>query len=312
MGLADDARQLGSAGLAILRRPAAVWRELRLLLGGNPESYYEFLGDDVLEAQDGGFTDSNKPLWLNLGYWKEAHSYPDACAAMARLLAEAARLGPGDVVLDAGFGFGEQDIQWAREHGVARIIGVNVTRMHVDVARARVRARGLEDRVDLRVGSATELPLDDASVDKVVALESAFHFDTRERFFDEALRVLRPGGRIALADCIPYLGERPQGLVQRLGWRRWGIPAANMYDRDGYRERLEAHGFVETRIDSIRHHVFPGMHKYAELRRRGVAMAKARIELSAQEVERVLGVEVWARQGGLTDYVIASARKPVA
>jgi microcystin synthetase protein McyJ len=312
VGFADDVKQLGAAGLGVLKNPGALWREIRLLASANPESYYEFLGDDVLEAQDQRFADGDKPLWLNLGYWKEAHSYPDACVAMARKLAEAGHLGPGDVVVDCGFGFGEQDILWAREHRVAKIIGLNVTRLHVEVAQKRVAARGLADRVDLRLGSATEMPIDAASADKVVALESAFHFDTREKFFDEAFRVLRPGGRIASADCVPWLGERPSGLVQRLGWRRWGIPPANMYDRDGYAEKLRTHGFVDVHIESIRHHVFPGMHKYAEQRKRGVAMDAARVELTPEDVERCLGVEVWARQGGLTDYIIASAVKPSA
>lgn len=303
-------RQLGTAGLGVLRNPGALWREIRLLVASNPENYYEFLGDDVLEAQDQRFADGAKPLWLNLGYWRDAHTYPDACSAMARRLADAAQFGPGDIVLDCGFGFGEQDILWAVERNVAKIIGLNVTRLHVDVARRRMQERGLTERVDLRLGSATEIPLDAASVDKVVALESAFHFDTREKFFDEAFRVLRHGGRIATADCVPWVGERPSGLVQRLGWRRWGIPPANMYDRDAYREKLEAHGFTDAQVESIRHHVFPGMHKYAAQRSRGVPMEVARVDLTSDDIERVLGVEVWARQGGLTDYVIASAVKP--
>ena len=88
-----------------------------------------------------------------------------------------------------GFGFAEQDLLWVREYDVARIIGVNVTKLHVDVAQARAKALGLEGRLDLRLASATELPIEAESVTKVVALESAFHFDTREKFFDEAMRV---------------------------------------------------------------------------------------------------------------------------
>ena len=52
------------------------------------------------------------------------------------------------------------------------------------------------------------------------------------------------------------------------------------------------------------------MHRYAELRKRGVPMDQAVVELSAEDIERCLGVEVWKKQGGLTDYVIISARKP--
>lgn len=310
MSFADDMKQLGAAGLDVLRNPGALWRELRLLATSSPEHYYEFLGDDVLEAQDQGFANGDKPLWLNLGYWKDAHTYPEACVAMARKLADAAQLGAGDVVVDCGFGFGEQDILWATERNVAKIIGLNVTRLHVEVAQKRVAARGLAERIDLRLASATEMPLDAASADKVVALESAFHFPTREKFFDEAFRVVKPGGRIATADCVPWLGERPGGFVQRLGWRRWGIPPENMYDREAYAHKLTAHGFVDARIESIRHHVFPGMHKYAAQRARGVSMDEARVELTPDDVEQVLGVDVWARQGGLTDYIIASAVKP--
>lgn len=305
----EDMRQLGSASLKTLGKPGVFVRELMLLVRSDPADYYAFLGDDVLEAQNQGFENPDKPLWLNLGYWKTARTYPDAAADLARKLADAARLGPGDVVVDAGFGFGEQDLLWVRERNVARIVGVNVTELHVEVAKQRVAARGLSDRIDLRLASATELPLEAGSVDKVVALESAFHFDTRERFFEEAARVLKPGGILATADCMPFVGEKPSGLANRLGWRRWGVPPANIYDREEYARRLAAKGFGNIEVESIRQYVFPGMHRYAELRQRGVPLHEAKIELSEQDVRECLGVEAWRKQGGLTDYVIISAQK---
>jgi hypothetical protein len=109
---------------------------------------------------------------------------------------------------------------------------------------------------------------------------------------------------------MPFLGEKPSGLVNRVGWRRWGVPPANIYDREAYAQKLAAQGFVEVEVESIRNHVFPGMHRYSELRQRGVPMADAQVELSAEDVESCLGVENWAKFGGLTDYVIFAARKP--
>jgi microcystin synthetase protein McyJ len=309
VALSDDVRHLSSAWLQVLAKPNAWLREMALMVRGDPQSYYAFLGDDVLEAQDQGFADRDKPLWLNLGYWEKARAYPDACADLARRLARAARFAKGDTVVDCGFGFGEQDLLWMREFELGRIVGVNVTPLHVEVARKRMQAHGLGDRVDLKLASATQLPLEAGSADKVVALESAFHFDTREQFFAEAHRVLKPGGRIATADCVPFPGEAPSGLVNRLVWRRWGVPVANIYDRNAYREKLEGAGFEDVEIESIRNYVFPGMHRYAELRRQGKPMDDARIELSAQDIERCLGVELWQKQGGLSDYVIFSAVK---
>ena len=83
----------------------------KLFFSSDAANYYKFLGDDVVEGQHGEYTDAQKPLWLNLGYWETARRYPDAAGAMARTLGEAARLGPRDHLLDVGFGFAEQDFR---------------------------------------------------------------------------------------------------------------------------------------------------------------------------------------------------------
>jgi microcystin synthetase protein McyJ len=230
----------------------------KLFMSATPEQYYEYLGDDVVEGQHGRFADPTKPLWLNLGYWKTARKYPDAAAALATRLAEFAALGPNDALLDVGFGFAEQDLFWVRQFGVKHITGINITAMQVELANKRVAAQNLSDRIDLRVGSATKLEFADSSFDKVTALECAHHFDTRQAFFEEAFRVLRPGGRLATADGISSPGDPQLGFVNRMALKRWCAPSANVYDRNEYSRRLSELGFVNIRAESIRNYVFPG------------------------------------------------------
>src|SRR5947208_1530322 len=152
------------------------------------QSSAALLYTDESRGDDPG--DGDRPMWHNLGYWKKARTTAEACADLARYLATAAEFQPADEVLDVGCGCGEQDILWSRELGISRIVGMDITPRRVDLARARVAGAGLSDRIEIRHGSATELPFADESFDKVVALECALHFRTRERFFGEAFRVL--------------------------------------------------------------------------------------------------------------------------
>lgn len=280
----------------------------KLAWQADPVRYYEYLGDDVVEGEGSRPETLDRPLWLNLGYWQTARTYPEAASAMARLVAEAAQLSADDRLLDVGFGFAEQDFFWLEHFGVKSITGLNITPMQVERATQRAAQRGLEARLDLRVGSATDVPFSAASFDKVTALECAHHFDTREQFFREAFRVLRPGGRLALSDGLPLPGHKPLNLATRLVLRRWASPTTNYYDRHVYQRKLEAIGFVDVQCRPIGNQVFAATLRYAALRRSGQSIEAAVVEaLTPEQVEE--GLKQWAPLG-LNDYLIVSARKP--
>lgn len=295
---------------SLLRALDTVVRSPGMLWNSDPEEYYRYLGDDVVEGQSTGFADPQKPLWLNLGYWKDARFYPDAAKALATKLAQAAHLQAGDKLLDVGFGFGEQDVYWSKAYELGRIEGINITRSQVERASARVAELGLSDRIVLQEGSAVELPFDADTFDNVTALESAHHFDTRQRFFEEAFRVLRPGGWLGTADGVAAPGQAVTWL-QRMALRRWCVPLVNVYDSGEYCRRLAQVGFVDVQSESIRNYVFPGCTKYQRLRQQGVPMAEASVELTPQDIEQCTGLKLF-EMTGLSDYVIVSARKPDA
>lgn len=284
-------------------------RSVRLVRQPSAAAYYTTLGDDAIDFLDEGYVNDSKPLWLNLGYWKEARTYPDACVALVELLGTYGGLKPGDEVLDVGCGFAEQDFVLLERFKLARITGIDITPVHVDKGRERVVKRGLENQIDFRLGSATAIEFPDASFDKVLALECAFHFDTREQFLREAFRVLKPGGSIAIADMLPLPGSK-SGRANVFARRYGFIPEANLYDREEYSRRLAAMGFDDVLVESIRQDVFPGMANYSRQRLDGKKMDEVVVDVSEDDRARCRGVEMWERGSGLTDYVMVSARKP--
>src|SRR5690606_22499327 len=142
--------------------------------------------------------------FANYGRWsRDDLTLELAAEALTELVATSAGLRPGDHVLDVGAGYGAGAVIYAKRCRPASITGIDITPVRIEEGRKYVAAHGVADIVTLQLGSATAMDFADASFDKLVSVECAFHFDTRLDFLREAARVLRPGGTLALTDMIP-------------------------------------------------------------------------------------------------------------
>ena len=157
-----------------------------------------------------------------------------------------AKLSPGEHVLDLGSGSGTDVFCAGVQVGpTGRVVGVDFTDEQIEKA-ARLRDRDGFEQVEFAEASIDALPFEDATFDVVISNGVINLSPIKHRVFAEAARVLRPGGRLALADIVSgkALRERTRRNVEL-----WAACIAGAIPRKNYVEALEGVGF---RIDDLR------------------------------------------------------------
>jgi arsenite methyltransferase len=156
-----------------------------------------------------------------------------------------AALKPGDVVVDLGSGAGFDCFLAAQRVGPAgRVIGVDMTHEMLDRARANA-ARGGVANVEFRLGEIEHLPVADATADMVIS-NCVINLSTdKPQVFREALRVLKPGGRLMVSDLV--LAQPLPSSVARSVAAYAGCIAGAML-RDDYLAAIREAGFAEAEV----------------------------------------------------------------
>jgi arsenite methyltransferase len=191
-----------------------------------------------------------RPLALRLGYPGDLlDAIPaEALASFAGVgyHLDLAALSPGDKVLDLGSGSGTDVFCAARKVGeTGHVIGVDFTDEQIGKA-TRLRDRDGFTHVEFVEASIESLPFGDAAFDVVISNGVINLSPVKHRVFAEAARLLRPGGRLALADIVSgrALKERTRRNVEL-----WAACIAGAIPRRTYLDTIEAAGF---RVKEVR------------------------------------------------------------
>lgn len=156
-----------------------------------------------------------------------------------------ASLKPGETVLDLGSGGGFDAFLSARQVGeTGKVIGVDMTPAMVSLARENA-AKGKFEQVEFRLGEIEHLPVADHSVDVIISNCVINLSPEKQQVYNEAFRVLKPGGRIAISDTVA-IAPIPDHLLADMELYSACVSGASTVDE--IKEILENAGFSDIRI----------------------------------------------------------------
>jgi ubiquinone/menaquinone biosynthesis C-methylase UbiE len=180
---------------------------------------------------------------------------PDAAAAASLgcgnpvLLAE---IRPGETVLDLGSGGGIDVLLSARRVGPqGKAYGLDMTDEMLELARRNAATTGATN-VEFLKGHIEQIPLPDASVDVIISNCVVNLSPDKDAVLAEAYRVLRPGGRFAVADIVVQGGALSPALRQVMAL--WAGCISGALPEEEYRGKLSAAGFDDVQVTVLREH----------------------------------------------------------
>lgn len=156
-----------------------------------------------------------------------------------------ASLKEGDVVLDLGSGAGFDAFLAAKRVGNAgRVIGVDMTEGMVEKARVNTKKGGYSN-VEFRLGEIEDLPVEDNSIDVIISNCVINLSPDKKSVFEEAFRVLKPGGRLMVSDLV-LVKALPKSIKDSME-AYVGCLAGAIFKKD-YLNFIKAAGFGDIKI----------------------------------------------------------------
>ncbi|MEY3757480.1 MAG: hypothetical protein RLZZ263_634 [Cyanobacteriota bacterium] len=278
------------------------------------DAYDRWTSDQLLER-----------LWgdhIHLGYYRSGQwwneDFRQAKTTFVHALARWSgldQLPPGSKVLDVGCGIGGSARILARDYGLD-VLGISISPLQIERARA-LTPDGLSCRFAVMDAMALDLP--DASFAGVWSVEACPHMPDKQGYADELLRVLQPGGRLAVADWNrrdPADGpmNRVERWVMRQLLEQWAHPEfASIRSLQAHLQQSRFHAGLEVSCGDWSAATLPSwIDSIAEGARRPGAilgLGPAAVAAALREAPTILLMH-WAFATGLMQFGVFRGQKP--
>jgi len=272
------------------------------------EHFYNRILTDYHEFHKGYLTYG---LWRNLTTGEIITDYESAAENLYAELVERMNLTKDSKLLDVACGMASQDVYLFRRYG-CNITSVDLTKKHIEIGQKRLEREGLTDKVLLVHASATKMPFPDNSFSHILCAEGGPHMHTRQEFFQETMRVLKPGGVFAYSETtLQYAPENffVQTLVNVTAYL-WTVSLDNYYDNKEYIKRLSDIGFTNINLTSHNLDVYPPYQAGAWYDREALYPVRGKIVTWAGCVIDLLLRALSEME--IIDYVLVTGQKPLA
>lgn len=198
----------------------------------------------------------DKYLSVHYGIWDESTaSFADALINTNKVMMNIAGVREGDRVLDAGCGVGGSGVFLANNKK-AKVSGITLSEKQYETALENAKKQKLEDFLDFKLEDYTKTSFPDAQFDLVWCIESITSAPDKALFAQEAFRVLKPGGKLIIADYFNTSNgkEDPRDYLEK--WRKaWSM--APIESQEEYLPKFIANGFVLKEDHDFTQGIFP-------------------------------------------------------